>query len=116
MSGLKRKFDAAHTAIDALGYLWDNGGKGLKALNRLHSNDAINKIGLAVASPVAAIGDIVHGKDIGKSLGQVYGTLGTPNVANIAGSAFTAGVGAGVLNGLTHDSAGNTDIAGIPMI
>ena len=115
MSGLKRKFDAAHTAIDALGYLWDNGAAGLRNLH-LHSNDTINKIGLAMASPVAAVGDIVHGKGITKSLGRVYGDLSNPNIGNIAGSAFTVGVGMGVGRGLTHDSAGNPDIAGIPFI
>lgn len=110
------KWDSAHHAIDALQHIWDKGAIGLKGLQHLHSNDAVNKIGLAMASPVAAVSDIVHGKGIAKSLEQVYGDLSNPNVGNIAGSAFTVGVGMGVGRGLTHDSAGNPDIAGIPFI
>lgn len=116
MSGIPKRFEAAHVAIDALGYIWDNGGKGLKALNRLHSNDPINKVGLAMASPLAAISDVAHGKGVGAALKGTYGGLENPNLSNLAGSAFTIGAGMGVVGGLTHDSAGNPDIAGIPFI
>lgn len=109
------KWDSAHNALNALQHIWNKGAIGLKGLQHLHSNDAVNQIGLAMASPVAAVSDIVHGKGITKSLGQVYGDS-NHNISNIAGSAFTAGVGMGVARGLTHDSAGNTDIAGIPFI
>ena len=110
------KWNSAHHAIDALQHIWDKGAIGLKGLQHLHSNDAVNKIGLALASPVAAVSDIAHGKGITKSLERVYGDLSSPNVSNIAGSAFTIGVGTSVAHGLTHDASGNPDIAGIPFI
>lgn len=91
----------------------------------LEGNKAINPIARAIMSPAATIGGFSRGEftntlkkvyrqdvldEAGKKIGRDF------NYANIAGSAFTAGIGAGVLGGLTHDSAGNPDIAGIPMI
>lgn len=87
----------------------------------LTGNDAINPLGTiaqAVLSPAAAVGGIANGRTLAGTMKEVYGYGSKQglNYANIAGSAFTVGVGMGVARGLTHDSAGNPDIAGIPMI
>ena len=87
-----------------------------KGVYHLSANDGINSVMQAMASPLDAVGKIYRGHGIGRSLASTYGSLSNPNVGNIAGSAFTVGVGAGVVGGLTHDTAGNIDIAGIPMI
>ena len=82
-------------------------------------NEAINPIGAigqAIASPLDAAGKIARGRGVSRSLASTYGSLSRPNVSNIAGSAFTVGVGMSAAHGLTHDSSGNPDIAGIPMI
>ena len=82
----------------------------------LNGNKAINPIAKAIMSPIATVGGFSRG-EFTDTLKRVYTNHGGGlNYSNIAGSAFTAGVGAGVLGGLTHDSAGNPDIAGIPMI
>lgn len=118
----------AHQAIDFLADVYNYGMRtAIKndadriANNAYHltANDSINaigSIGQALASPLNAIGGIAHGRGVSRSLAQTYGSLSNPKIGNIAGSAFTVGVGMGVARGLTHDSAGNPDIAGIPMI
>lgn len=85
----------------------------------LGANDAINpigKIGQALTSPLHAVGNIARTGEVKNTLRDVYYNKDGVNLANIAGSAFTVGVGAGVVGGLTHDTSGNVDIAGIPMI
>ena len=104
----------------------------------LTANDPINaigKIGQTLMSPAAAIGGIARTGQIGASLKATYAPgvkkeildaagKGTGkfayqseyNLGNIAGSAFIGAVGMATLGGLTHDSSGNPDIAGIPGI
>ena len=105
------KWETAHNIIDMAATALEKG-----YIPMLHSNETINKVAAAAMSPLAAIGGIRSGHGITKTLGRIYGDVGNPNVSNIAGSAFTVGVAMGVGRGLTHDSAGNPDIAGIPMI
>ena len=110
------KWKTANKYLDYAYDLWNASKPGAASI--LHSNDKINSVAAAVMSPIQMIGGIAHGasKDTVKA---VYGGIGKKeslNYANIAGSAFTAGVGMGVVGGLTHDSAGNPDIAGIPFI
>jgi hypothetical protein len=117
-----QRFEMAHRALNNIASAWDYGVKAL------HTNEAINPIARAMLSPIAIAGDMVKRKQFVEPLTNTYlktaakdeaGNLVLKdgvNLANIAGSAFTVGVGAGVLGGLTHDSAGNPDIAGIPMI
>lgn len=103
-----------HDGIDAIADAAKHG------VTWLHSNQSINSVGKHMLSPVAVAGDMIRNKEILNPLNQMYlkDAAGKSSVQleHIAGSAFTAGVGAGVLGGLTHDSAGNPDIAGIPMI
>ena len=120
--GKYKKWDAAHKAINTLYDVWHGGAEAL------HSNKAINPIAKAALSPVAMAGDMIRNKEIINPLTNTYmKTMGTDeagkavlqdgvNLANIAGSAFTVGAGMGVVGGLTHDSSGNPDIAGIPFI
>lgn len=120
--GTGQRFELAHKAISNIASAWDYGVKAL------HSNEAINPIAKAMLSPIAVAGDMVHHKKLIEPLTDAYmktavkdeaGNIvlqDSVNVANIAGSAFTVGVGMGAAHGLTHDSAGNPDIAGIPFI
>ena len=117
-----QRFALAHRAISEIAGAWDYGVKAL------HSNEAINPIAKAMLSPIAVAGDMVHHKKFIEPLTDAYMKTAVKdeagnivlqdgvNVANIAGSMFTAGVGMGVARGLTHDASGNTDIAGIPFI
>ena len=113
--------------------------------NILKGNEPINqigKIGQALMSPMATVGGIVNGRGIKKTLQDVYlddvfdetgkqvfkqvknpTTKNIENVAekslnigNIAGSVAGASIGLSVVGGLTHDTSGNVDIAGIPGI
>ena len=114
-----QKWKFAHDALDYAATLWDKGAlsnAATSAYKKLHSNEAINPVTKAIMSPIGVIGGAMHGKGIGNMLEKTYGTLNDPNVANIAGSAFTGAVGMATLSGLTHDSSGNPDIAGIPGI
>ena len=97
-----------------------------KNLVRDQRINPIGGIGRAIMSPVEAIGGIAQGNGIKESLKQVYtsGALDektgeivtSANWGNIVGSGVTASVGMGVLGGLTHDTSGNADIAGLPGI
>ena len=107
----------------------------------LHSNDAINQIGSAVMSPLATIGGIARNEGIANTLKNVYTKEAVDeagnvimrevtdksgkitkeaarelDVGNIAGSLWAANMGLRTVSGLTHDSGGNFDVAGIPMI
>lgn len=117
-----QRFELAHRALTEIAGAWDYGVKAL------HSNEAINPIAKAMLSPIAVAGDMVHKKQFIEPLTNTYMKTAAKdetgkvilqdgvNLANIAGSAFTIGAGMGVVGGLTHDSAGNPDIAGIPFI
>jgi len=109
MSG--HKWKTAHKLIDMAATAVETG-----YVPMLHSNETINKIASAAMSPLAVVGGIRKDQGITNTLERVYGGISNPNVSNIAGSAFTVGVGMGAAHGLTHDSAGNPDIAGIPFI
>ncbi len=104
-------------------------------MSHLQGNDAINPIARSMLTPIGTASDMWRSKSVVDPLvnaymknvkrdatGQVIKNGGKVvledgiNVGNIAGSYLTVGLGAGVLGGLTHDSAGNPDIAGIPMI
>lgn len=115
-------FNRAHEAIELGRTVFNKGTINqwdeavAKRFTKIHGGDAINKIGSAIMSPLAVAGGISRGEGVGNTLKAVYGGLENPNLSNIAGSAFTVGVGTSVVGGLTHDSAGNPDIAGIPFI
>lgn len=122
-------FQIGRDTIDLAEHVFNHGTIGqwsdnfIKRFQTTHGKDAINKIstqtGSAILSPLAVAGGIARGEGVMKTLNNVYGGLGKDEslkLANIAGSAFTASVGMRVVGGLTHDSAGNPDIAGIPFI
>ncbi len=86
----------------------------------LHGNDAINPIARSMLSPVAVASDMWRNKEVINPLTNMYlkdaAGKDAVQIGNIAGSYLTVGAGMGVAGGLTHDSAGNLDIAGIPLI
>ena len=107
----------------------------------LHSNEAINEIGSAVMSPLATIGGIARSGKVTDTLKDVYTKEAVDETgktmmkkvkdetgkvteeaardldyANIVGSLFAVNMGMRTVSGLTHDSAGNIEVAGIPMI
>ena len=99
-----------------------------KGMSHLHGNDAVNPIGKAMLTPVAVASDMWRTKSVIDPLTNAYMKTAVKdeagkvvlqdgvNLGNIAGSYLTIGLSAGIAGGLTHDTAGNTDIAGIPMI
>lgn len=121
MSSVEQRWKFAHNMLDMAATALDKG-----VVPLLHSNETINRVSSAMLSPFAVAGKMKNNRGFINSLEDVYTrkafnkegkvVLDGLNYANIAGSAFTAGIGAGILGGLTHDSAGNPDIAGIPMI
>jgi hypothetical protein len=109
----------------------------------LHSNEAVNafraahKNTAAVLSPVEMLSRYAYGakgegvvdafaktvlNDVSKvardgAKEETYNwAVSNLNKRKIAGGMSGIGLGAGILGGLTHDTAGNTDIAGLPGI
>lgn len=118
---------------------------GINEIKGLTSVSTTRRVGEALASPFEAVSRWAHGekgygftdaladtflmekdvaaKDILNEAGEVVRKAGTrdwgmQNIAKekLAGSVVGIGMTAGVLGGLTHDTAGNIDIAGIPGI
>ena len=107
-----------------------------KGPTHLIGNEAINPIGRSMLSPIAAAGEMWRTKSVMKPLKDTYMRVAKRdaagaimkdqagniileegiNIGNIAGTYVAGSATLGVLGGLTHDTAGNIDIAGIPMI
>ena len=103
---------------------FSKGNQGINGFSALH------QAAISLTSPFEAVSRYYHGGQgygIADTLADTFlidkGTQGARNWAlqniqtkKIAGSIAGSGITMGVIGGLTHDSAGNPDIAGLPGI